>query len=290
MGKIAIITDVNAGLDYVSPKLDVPTLRSIINFGDEHYVDGKDIFADEFYEKLQKSKEIPSTSAPTVGEAMTLLEDLISEGYSDVIMYSISYKLSSIGQMVENIKAEESEIASKINIFVVDTKSAAYMQGFIVNVAKKMALEGFGVSEIISESYRLIEKSHAYFIVDNLNSLVKNGRLSGFAGFVGNILQIKPILHLDEEGYIKVYEKQKTHRKAVERAVELIKNEVQNEKKIKLFIFHTVRYDDAVSLKEIFSETLKNIDGEIEIHMITPAVGAHIGCGILGIGYFIMKE
>lgn len=290
MSKIAIITDVNAGLDYITPKMDIPTLRSVINFGDEHYIDGIDIHADEFYEKLQKTTIIPSTSAPTVGEAMDMLEELIKKGYTDVIMYSISYKLSSIGQMVETIREEEKEIASKINIHVVDTKAAAYMQGYIVVRAQEMALNGSSVEEIMAYSNYLIENSHAYFIVDNLKFLVKNGRLSGFSGFVGTILQIKPILHLDKEGYIKPYEKQKTHRKAVERAMELVYEEIKDAKKVKLFIFHTVRYDDAVKLKEYYEKKCTNLYESVDIHMVTPAVGAHIGCGILSIGYFILEK
>ena len=88
MSKIAIISDVNAGLDYIGYDPEIPVLRSIINFGDEHYVDGIAIKADEFYARLKANDSvIPSTSAPTVGEAMELLEKLIEEKYTDVIMY-----------------------------------------------------------------------------------------------------------------------------------------------------------------------------------------------------------
>ncbi|MFA6827569.1 MAG: DegV family protein, partial [Bacilli bacterium] len=121
MAKIAIVSDVNAGLDYLGYDPQIPVLRSVINFGEEHFVDGVDIKADEFYEKLSKitsSIDIPSTSAPTVGETMELIEDLISKGYSDIIMYAISYELSSIGSTFESMKQEYEE---KINIHVVNT-------------------------------------------------------------------------------------------------------------------------------------------------------------------------
>ena len=77
MSKIAIITDVNAGLDYIGYDPQIPTLRSVINFGDEHYVDGTEIKADEFYKRIVEEKVIPSTSAPTIGDAMTILDDLV---------------------------------------------------------------------------------------------------------------------------------------------------------------------------------------------------------------------
>ena len=149
MEKIAIITDVNAGLDYIGYDAQIPTLRSNINFGEKHYIDGIEIKADEFYEKLLTEDVIPSTSAPTVGEAMELIEKLIEEGYTDVIMYSISYQLSSIGQMVETLREEYGE---KINIHVVDTKVAAYLQGYIAITAKEMADAGKSVEEILEYS------------------------------------------------------------------------------------------------------------------------------------------
>ncbi len=236
MAKIAIVTDVNAGLDYLGYDPQIPTLRSIINFKDEHYIDGIEIKADEFYERLSKEDVIPSTSAPTVGEAMELIERLISEGYTDMIMYSISYQLSSIGQMVENLKSEYSD---KINIYVVDTKLATYMQGYLAIVAKKMVEEGKSVKEILDYSDYLIKHQHAYFIVDNLSYLVKNGRLSGAAGFVGNMFKIKPILELNKEGKIVSKEKVKTHRRAIERALELFLNEIGDNKMFKfLYSIH----------------------------------------------------
>ena len=83
MSKIAVVSDVNAGLDYLGYDPGIPVLRSVINFGEEHFVDGIDIRADEFYRKLQASPVIPYTSAPTVGEAMALFDRLIEEGYTD---------------------------------------------------------------------------------------------------------------------------------------------------------------------------------------------------------------
>src|SRR5690554_5385114 len=185
MEKIAIISDCNAGLDYVKGGERIPVLRSIINFGEEHFVDGIDIKADEFYKKLENSDVIPSTSAPTVGEGMELVEKLIEEGYTDLIMYSISYKLSSIGQMMETLRPEYED---KINIHVVDTKAAAYIQGFLAMNALEMVEQGSTVEEILQRTNQLIENSHAYFVVDNLQYLVKNGRLTGAQGFLGGLL------------------------------------------------------------------------------------------------------
>lgn len=282
MEKIAIISDCNAGLDYVKGGERIPVLRSIINFGEEHFVDGIDIKADEFYKKLENSDIIPSTSAPTVGEGMELVEKLIEEGYTDLIMYSISYKLSSIGQMMETLRPEYGD---KINIHVVDTKAATYIQGFLAMNALEMVEQGSTVEEILQRTNQLIENSHAYFVVDNLQYLVKNGRLTGAQGFLGGLLKIKPLLELDKEGRIISKEKIKTHRKAVERGLELFLSEIKETDRVKILVFHTKRYEDAQKISEYLKEKLPNAT-DVDIYTVTPAVGAHIGCGILGFGYF----
>ena len=286
MNKIAIVSDVNAGLDYIGYDSKIPVLRSIINFEHEHLVDGIDIKADEFYKRLTTSAFIPSTSAPTVGEAMDLIEKLIEENYTDMIMYSISYKLSSIGQMVETLIDEYKD---KIKIHVIDTKAATYLQGYIAIKAKEMVDEGKSVEEIISYSHYLIDNMHAYFVVDNLSYLVKNGRLSGAAGFMGNLLKIKPVLELTKDGRITSKLKVKTHRKAVETAMEMFVQELDGVKEAQILVFHSLLEDKAKEIKKLFSEKF-SFKNNIEIHMITPAVGAHIGSGIIGFGYFILDK
>ena len=286
MKKIAIITDVNAGLDYEKRQLNIPVLRSMIHFGDEHYVDGIDMKADEFYERLQNTTVIPSTSAPTIGEAMELLDRLVEEGYTDAIMYSISSEMSCIYQMMLSLAEEYSD---RIRLHVFDTHVATYLQGYMAECAYDMAEEGKSVEEILEYSQYLKDNQHTYFIVDNLNYLVKNGRLKGFAGAIGALLKIKPILEIDTQGRIVVNTKVRTHSKAVEEALNKVLEEIGKAKKVKMFIFHTCREEDAkLLMKKIKNQNPKFAD--IDVHMVTPAVGAHIGPGILGLGYFILEK
>lgn len=286
MSKIAVVSDVNAGLDYLGYDPGIPVLRSIINFGEEHYVDGVDIKADQFYEKLKSSPVIPSTSAPTVGEAMALFDRLISEGYTDVIMCSISYQLSSIGQMFENL---QDEYRGRLNIHVVDTKTATYFQGFIAVEAKRLADAGKSVPEILEHCRHLVENSHAYFVVDDLIYLVKNGRLSGAAGFVGSLLKIKPVLELDKQGRIVPKVKVRTQRRALEVAKAMFMEEIHDAKRVQIIVEHTLAEEKAKELVAYFRENCPNAVA-VELHPVTPAVGAHIGCGCLGFGYFILEK
>lgn len=283
MSKIAITSDCNAGLDYIGYDSQIPVLRSMINFGDDHYIDGTDIKADEFYDKLILTNVIPSTSAPTLGEAIDMIENLIKEGYTDVIHFPISFELSGTGKTVLNLKEQYKD---KINIHVFDTKTACYLQAYLALEAKRMVNEGKTVSEILERSEKLRKKSNAYFVVDNLMYLVKNGRLSGMSGTLGTIFKIKPLLNLNQEGKIIPCKKIRTHKEAVKVATEMIKEELKDSKKYKIFVFHTRRIEDGRLIQDQLRGMFNNNVGDIELYTVTPAVGAHIGCGILGFGYF----
>lgn len=287
--KIAIMTDVNAGLDYIGYDPQIPTLRSTVNFGEEILVDGIDIKADEFYRRLQvitSPEQIPSTSAPAIGDIYNVIDSLISQGYTDIIHYPISFELSATGPTVLNAAQEYED---KINIHVFNTKAAAFIQGYMALTAKKMAEEGHTVQEILAKSEWLRDHFCGYFVVDDLTYLVKNGRLSGAAGFLGGILKIKPVLELNKDGKIVTKEKIKTHRRAVERAIELTLDYIKDYKNVIVHCHHALRFEGAEQMKAMIMAQRPNLP-EIEIHFITPAVGAHIGVGVLGVSAFVLEE
>lgn len=284
MKKIAITSDVNAGLDYIGYDSKIPVLRSMINFGDEHFIDGIDITADEFYDKVEKSSLIPSTSAPTLGEAIDMIENLIKEGYTDVIHFPISFELSGTGKTVLNLTEQYKD---KIKIHVFDTKTACHMQAYLALEAKRLVEEGKDVDYILDYVKKLRDNSNAYFLVDDLKYLIKNGRLTGAKGYLGLLLKIKPILILNKKGQITTHLTVRTHKAAVTKMVDIVKNELKDARKVKIMLFHTKREKDAYNLKEELEKIYPN---SCNVYIVTPAVGAHIGCGILGIGYFILDN
>jgi DegV family protein with EDD domain len=146
-----------------------------------------------------------------------------------------------------------------------------------------------GNGKIIKETLELRDRSHAYFVVDDLSFLVKNGRLSGAAGFFAGLLKIKPVIEVSDDGRIATVEKIKTHSRAVERVKELIQEQTKGAKKVQLILFHTCREEDANVLKDYFYKTIENVQ-DIQVHVVTPAVGAHLGCGVLGAGYYILEK
>lgn len=284
--KIGLTADSSSGLGFAPFKHHAKITKTQIHFKDETLVDGVDITPDEFYIRLEGDPNVPTTTAPTIGEISAQIDALIAEGCTHIIHFPISTELSAYGKNLENIIRP---MYPDIDFRVCDTKSATLLQGLMVRYAETLTQQGLSVEEIIKKTQEYRKRCNAYFIVDDLKYLIKNGRLSQLSGTIGILAKIKPILCLTKEGKIVTHEKVRTHHKAVERMKELIFDETKDAKKVTYVILHTNRLDDANILKDEVKKTKHNIH-ELMVSTITPTVGAHIGSKIVGIGYIIEDE
>jgi DegV family protein with EDD domain len=125
-------------------------------------------------------------------------------------------------------------------------------------------------------------------MVDDLKYLVKNGRLSNAAGFIAGMLRIKPVLEFDEEGKIVGTEKIRTTKKTMDTIVKYVGEAKQKYKKVKLCICHGLDME----LLEKFKEEIKTIADLDDILMlpIPPVIGAHVGNGVVSLGYFVLEQ
>jgi conserved protein, degV family len=282
--KIGITSDCSSGLEYAPFEHKVKITRTTIHFGDIELVDGIDIKADEFYQKLRSTDIVPTTSAPTLGEISNRVEEWKNEGCTDVIHFPISFGLSAYG---ENLINAFDEMVDGVNLHVFNCHSACIMEGYCAHYAQILADKGYNVDEIMSECQKLADQTAAYFIVDDLKYLVKNGRLNAISGTIGSLLKIKPILKLGQSGTIDVFEKVRTRTKAIDRIKELVREDTKEAKDVIYIVLHS---DCETEAKEL----LENIKGyytngkRYEITTVTPTVGAHIGAGILAIAYIVL--
>lgn len=284
--KIGISADCSSGLEYFPHDHTIQITRTTINFKEEVLIDGVDITADEFYEKLSSTDIVPTTSAPTTGEILKAIEYYKDKCYTDVIHFPISFNLSTYGQ---NLQTSISELVEGINFHVFSTRSATTLQGYIAYYAEKLASKGYDIETIFKECEKLRDNSKAFFVVDDLKYLVKNGRLSATAGFIGSLVRVKPVLELNDEGRIVSFEKVRTHSKAINRILELIKNESDNYKKVVYVVLHTKRKEAALEVAKQIENTQTNAV-RVEVATITPTVGAHIGCGVIGVGRIVLDD
>ncbi|MCZ2491407.1 DegV family protein [Dellaglioa carnosa] len=197
--KIAVLTDSSAYLaDEIVEQLDIKVVNNPVLFGNHVYHENADLTATQFYQLLKTEDVLPTTSQVSMGEMEEKFEALAAEGYTDVICIHLS---SGISGLVGNLEAFAPSVTS-IKVHVFDSKIDCAGMGNMVQLAATMAGKDKNVTEIMAKLTELRETTHVLFVVDDLNHLMRTGRLSNRSGFVGNILKIKPILTFDKEGKI----------------------------------------------------------------------------------------
>ncbi|MFK5883709.1 MAG: DegV family protein [Candidatus Izemoplasma sp.] len=283
MGKIAIISTSTGCLDYIDVNHEnLRILRMKILIGEKTFEDYIELTSDQFYDMLiSDTSLVPSSSMPSIGEMLEMFTQLEKEGYEEVILITISSQLS--GTYEVGLMAQK-QYEGKIKIHVLDSRNAAISEGYISLVALDMVKAGRSSAEIIKSLEKIRTARKQYFVVDNLRLFVANGRLSGASGFVGSMFKIKPILEVNDDGKIVSLEKIRTSKKALNRIVEIITEDIE---KLDEFL---ITFDTSTNL-----EGLKFIKDQLEILYpgykyleapITPVVGCHTGVGAVGVAVF----
>ena len=278
--KIATIVCGNSGIDYIDHQYSIDVFRSILLIDQEEYTDFIDITADNFYKQLKLNPNLDiKTSQTATGFMLDVYKRLEKEGYTDVIVVTISSKLS--GTYQNAILA--ADMTEKLKVHVFDSKSVAYPEAKLALVCAEMANNNHSVDEILAKLKQIRDNTKIYFTVDTLKFLVKNGRLSVARGFLGNLFKLKPLLQVSKEGVIETIEKIRTSKKAMERLKEKFFEETKDIE-IEPFVIYTIDKNLAETLASEIKARYPYIT-EIPLQPLTPVVGAHAGPGAYAIGY-----
>ena len=228
---------------------------------------------------------VPSSSMPSIGEFLEMLESLEKEGYEEVIVTTISSQLSGTYDVCQMGKKQ---YEGKLKIHLLDTLNAAMSEGYISLEALRLIDEGKSTKEIIPFLEKLRINRKQFFMVDNLRLFVANGRLSGASGFIGSMFKIKPILELNDEGKIVSFEKVRTQRKSLTRMVQLV---LEDLKDLDDFIITYDTSDNVEGFEFVKSEIEKVYPKCKSIEApITPVIGCHTGVGTVGVAYFDLSK
>ncbi|ASS73927.1 hypothetical protein CIG75_02325 [Tumebacillus algifaecis] len=274
MSKIAIVTDSTAYLptDTIH-KYGITVVPLMVNFGQESFKEGVDFTADQFFARLATEKNLPTTSQPSVGEMVQAYERLL-ETHDAVIGIFISSQLSGT--------AHSAETAARMvegDITVIDSKITASGQARLVLTACEMIEQGQDKEAIVAKLNSMVETIKAYFIVDSLEHLHRGGRVSGASALIGSLLQVKPILHV-EDGKLELFEKVRTRKKSLARITDLVKEKRDSTKHLTLTIVYTDNPADAAEVTEQAKASFP--DATITTAQLGPVIGTHVGPGLLG--------
>ena len=279
MMKLAVITDSSAflpdslrGNDHLFV-LDIPVV-----IAGETYVEGKNLTASEFYEKMAAADELPKTSQPSVAELEETLTRLASEDYTHVLGLFLSSGISGFYQNIQYLKDEFPDL----KIAFPDSKITSAPLGFMVENALTWVAEGQDFEEILLKIQRQIDGTSAFIMVDNLNHLVKGGRLSNGAAILGNLLSIKPILYFNDAGVIEVFEKIRTEKKAIKRLIEVVEEKTASAS-YQVMVIHGNAEEKAESLRQQLIEA--GIADDIPLATFGSVIGTHLGEGSIALAY-----
>jgi len=283
MSKIGVAVCGNSGLDYLVHDKEIRIFRSLLLIGESEYEDFVEITSDDFYDRITKNPDLDIRTAQTsTGKILEMYQEMVSKGYDELIIITVSKHLSGTYQNA----VLAAKMLEDVPVHVFDSLSVSYVEASMATTAMKMSRENKSVEEILKRLEFIRDHNHIYVTVDTLRYLVKNGRLSNAAGFLGSMLKLKPLLHVSPEGKVVTLDKIRTTSKAREAMLEKIKEEIKG-KKVELFVIYTNNMGEMLD----FQEQLQEIDGISDVKLIplTPVVGCHAGPGTMGMGY-IEKE
>ncbi|MTV81161.1 DegV family protein [Secundilactobacillus folii] len=222
--KIAVVTDSTSYLsaeDVERYHIHVVPIPVVID--GRSYNEGVDITATEFWEKLRTSKSFPSTSQPPLGEMIELYQKLGDEGYDTIISIHLA---STISGFVNSLR-QVNEHLTNTHVVVYDSQITVKLMGYLAIEAAKMAANGQDVDAIIKRLDEVRATIDEVFVVDDLQNLVRGGRLSNASGFIGSILKIKPLLTFDDQSHeIVAFEKVRSRKKALLRVEDIFADAV----------------------------------------------------------------
>ena len=277
--KLAVITDSSAYLkSEVLEKENLFILDIPVFIDGKTYVEGKNLTAEEFYQKMALSAELPKTSQPSIAELEDLLSTLAGTGYTHVLGLFLSSGISGFYQNIQFLKDE----FPQLEIAFPDSKITSAPLGIMVQSALNWAEAGLDFNEILTRINAQIDGTSAFIMVDDLNHLVKGGRLSNGAAILGNLLSIKPILYFNHHGVIEVFEKIRTEKKATKRLIELVEERTSSGK-YEIIVIHANAVDKAETLRQSLLES--NISAEVSLATFGSVIGTHLGEGSIALGY-----
>lgn len=279
MSRIAVVTDSTAYIpEDLLQKYGIRVVPVRLIWEGVTYRDGVDIRPEEVFERIQHAETLPTTSQPPAQDFLDLYRALHAEGY-EILTITLSKNLSGTFSSAQQAK----QMIPEARIEIVDSHTTAMELGFHV-LAVARALEA-NPEMSLEEAKALAESAQAhtglFLTVDTLEYLHRGGRIGGAAKLLGTMLNLKPILTLNEDGRITPAAKVRTRRKALRTMLDLMEERIAGRRPLRLAAMHVAAEEDMKRLAEMAQERFQ--PDEMMFAIVSPAVGVHLGPGTVGL-------
>lgn len=252
-------------------------MKIIIN--EETFDDlSEDLPIKEYYQKMREGAT-PSTAQINEFEAREYFEKLLATG-EDVLHIGFSTALSGSTNTLIRIANELNE-NHKNKVIVINSLNASCGEGLLVLKAHELMQQNKTLEEIKAEIENLIPHTCSFFTVEQLKYLVRGGRVGKFSGIIGTLLNIKPVLHVDNEGRLVSYKKIVSRKKALAEMVEIVKEKILKDSRI--IVAHADCVDEATTFANILATEIKTTP---MITDLTQVIGCHTGPGLMAVFFF----
>lgn len=287
--KIALVTDSSSYLTQTEvEKYNITVVPIPVIIDDVVYQENIDLNADKLYELQKSGSDFPKTSQPSIGEMVDLFTNLREKGYDEIIAITLAGTISGFNQSLVGLASTNQDL----HLHVFDSEITVRLMGYMVIAASKMITAGYNVNQIMDKLAEIRATTDEIFVVDDLNNLVRGGRLSNASGLVGSMLQIKPLLTFDNDTHkITSFDKVRSMKKALIKSKKLMNQRISENKDaddLRIIIYHANDLETAEKLKEELTTEYPKLP--IEIAAFGPVVATHLGEKAIGLTWMIDVE
>jgi len=274
MARIRVVTDSACDLSAeVAAAHGVTIVPLSIRFGDEEFVDGKDLTTEEFWARCKASPVLPETAAPSPGAFQEAFLAAIDEGYDGVLSLSLSGGVSATFQAASTAAKA---VADRIEVCAIDSRSMTMSLGLMVLDVADLAAGGADLAALEARAKELIPRTTVYGAVENLEHLEKGGRIGGARALLGSLLSIKPVVTL-VDGEVAEESKQRTRG----RSLQYLANKMLDSPPLsRVAVAHGAATDI-----DTFLGLVKDVKSEhpLIVSQLGPVIGTHTGPGTIGL-------
>lgn len=269
---IRIVTDSTCDLpSEVVEQLGIEVIPLSINIGEQTFLDGVNLSREEFYRQLPTYQPHPKTASPGPDVFEVVYDRLADQGTQSILSIHISETLSATINSAR-IAAQQ---YTRVPVTALDSGQLSLGLGFLVEKAAQMAQAGKELKEITAHLSEWMQQTYVFASLKTLEYLRRSGRMNFALATFGEILQLKPLLHMNQ-GKATAH-RTRTQKRAAERLMEWLEEYAPYQK---LAILHAGVQEEAQALYESVRAYFP--DNEVPIVQITPVLGAHLGIGALG--------
>lgn len=282
--RIAVVTDSLAWLpEALARRHGITVVPLHVTFGDEQFTEGVDLTNEAFFRRLREARVLPKTSQPAAGEFLDAYRT-VAERADAIVSVHASGKLSGTVRSAETAAGLLRQERQDYRIEVVDTGTIATCEGVAAIQGAVGAAGGASFEEVLALVRGIPPKTHILFVLETLEYLQKGGRIGRARALLGSILQIKPILTV-QDGEVTPKDRARTRARAIERCLSLMEADIGGRPLAHVGVLHAEAPEAAAELKaQVQARFTLPEAGFMEVE-IGPVIGTYVGPGAFGVSW-----